>query len=153
MENNTPLLILENDTPTYLNYYCRLDKTDKKHWWELDFTTAKLDAKFMSCLKDISLLKLRQSKNVILQKMNLRGNKYAIRIAISVKHEERWIGTFNDTTEGSILLITHKMKPYLEIFISETVKNNSFALLQKLEEGVLDNEIRYYRREFEANKD
>ncbi|MEO6731371.1 MAG: hypothetical protein ABIN01_09145 [Ferruginibacter sp.] len=138
--NPEPKLIL----PKYLNYYYRLNKSDKAHWFDFDEVNKNNDATLMKYMKEISLVKLLYARNIIMQKKETR-NGYSIRIAIPKKSEERYVGYFKDSIECSLILIRHSREPYFELFLSETVKNNALILLQMLEDRELEDEIKYYR--------
>lgn len=132
----------------YLNYYYRLHKSNNEPWWSLTNINDQSDKLLLKGMRDLSLVRVIYSQNIIVQKTSCKGN-LAIRIAINRKTEQRAIGVFKNDTECTALFISHKTKMYVEFFISEKV-NSAFAFLQMLEAGELEDEIAQHRLQYNS---
>jgi hypothetical protein len=135
--------------PIYLNCYYRLNKSSSNPWWELPNISTLSDKHLLERIQELSLVKIMHSENIFLQKIKGADGTASIRVAIRRNNEQRFIGVFKNDTECSVLFIKHRM--YVELFISEKIKNNSFALLQLLEVGELESEITYHRSQHIAD--
>lgn len=135
----------------YLNHYYRLQKNDNGSWWSLTSSNEQSDKPLLASMKKLSIVKTMCWQNIIVQKTGKKRNE-GIRLAIGRKTEQRAIGVFKNDTECTALFISHKTKTYAEFFISEKIKNNSFALLQMLEAGELEDEIAYHRLQYQQKQ-
>ncbi|HTB52664.1 MAG TPA: hypothetical protein VK718_07805 [Ferruginibacter sp.] len=131
------------EKPVYLNGYYRLKKSSNKPWWIKPNIDKQSDKRLLEGIRNLSLLKIMHSENIFLQKTKEVDGTASIRIAIKRNNEQRFIGVFRNDTECSVLFIKHKT--YAELFVSEKIKNNSFAFYQMLEAGELESEIAYHR--------
>ena len=132
--------------PYFLNYYYKMKKSGTSNWFEWTNTTT--NDRLMKYLNHISLVKLIHSRNILMQTIEAKGENLLTRISISKKIEERYVGTFANYADCSFLLIKHSRKPYVELFLSEKLKDDSYALLLKLEANELESEIKYYRDKY-----
>ena len=133
----------------YFKIYSQLNKTNKKDWYDDNTSYNQRDESLQNYLNQISIVKVLQPKNIVIQKRET-GNAYSFRIAISRKREERFIGTLPNNTECLILIIKGSRKPFVEIFISESLKGDICTFIKKLENGELDLEMKSLRVKYSA---
>jgi hypothetical protein len=149
VKNKLTAITRATEKPVYLNCYYQLHKSNNKPWWIVQDISAQSDKRLLERIRSLSLVKIMYSEYIFLQKTNRADGTASIRIAIRRNSEQRFIGVFKNDTECSVLFIKHRM--YVELFISEKIKNNSFALLQLLEVGELESEIAYHRSQHIAD--
>lgn len=137
--------------PHYLNSYHRLNKTDKSNWYDDGEIYSKGDKSLQTHLSQISIIKVVQPKNMVIQKRET-GNTYSFRIAIGRKSEERFIGVLPDNANWHILIIKPSRKPFVEVFICGALNGDNYAFFKKLESGELEAEIKWMRLKFANNK-
>lgn len=129
----------------HLTQYYRFEKSNKKNWWDITNQISEKELKLLKYLKDISMLRIFQLKTMVLQKREVRNGKFSLRLGMSGRGDQYWIGYFKDSIDGAFLIITHRSKSYIELFISEEVKDNSYTLMQLFLSNELNEDIYQWR--------
>jgi hypothetical protein len=149
---NTKTNSVENGyVPTYFTSYHVVEKTRKVGWYDVAPSDEKSEPSMQSFFNQITVMKALQPKRIIIQKQET-GNGYSFRIAVSKKLENRFLGELPNSTGRCVLIIMPSRKPYVEIFFCHLLSETIYSIFKMLEAGVLDDEIKFHRREYGYNK-